>query len=84
MRIIVKVKPNSKIDAVERITQQSLLLEDKNNISVYKVWVKAPPLDGKANIAVKKVLAKYFDVAPSLVNLVSGLTNKNKIFDIVM
>lgn len=83
MRIIVKVKPNAKADSVERVSQQSLLLEDKAEMGVYKVSVKAPPVDGKANIAVKKVLADYFYVAPSLVSLVSGSTVKNKIFEIL-
>jgi uncharacterized protein (TIGR00251 family) len=83
MKIVVKVKPNAKVEEVERVTQPSLLLEDKKELDVYKVSVKAPPVGGKANKAVIKALADYFDVAPSLVNLVSGTTSKNKIFEII-
>ncbi len=83
MKIVVKVKPNAKVEEVERVTQTSLLLEDKKEMSVYKVSVKAPPVGGKANKAVVNALADYFDVAPSLISLVSGPTSKNKIFEII-
>lgn len=83
MKIVVKVKPNAKVEEVERVTQPSLLLEDKKELDVYKVSVKAPPIGGKANMAVIKALADYSDVAPSLVSLVSGTTSKNKIFEII-
>ncbi len=84
MRIIVKVKPNAKVQVVERVKQSSLLTEDKNEIPVYKVAVKEPPVDGKANKAVVKALASYFEVAPSLVSLVSGVSVKQKVFEILM
>ncbi len=84
MRIIVKVKPNAKVQVVERVKQSSLLTEDKNEMPVYKVAVKEPPVDGKANKAVVKALASYFEVAPSLVSLVSGVSVKQKVFEILM
>ena len=84
MRIIVKVKPNAKVQVVERVKQSSLLTEDKNEMPVYKVQVKEPPVDGKANKAVVKALASYFEVAPSLVSLVSGVSVKQKVFEILM
>ena len=84
MRIIVTVKPNAKVQVVERVKQSSLLTEDKNEMPVYKVAVKEPPVDGKANKAVVKALASYFEVAPSLVSLVSGVSVKQKVFEILM
>ena len=83
MRIIVKVKPNAKNETVERVTQPTLLLEDKKEMDIYKVSVKEPPVDGKANKAVIKALAKYFEVSSSLVNLVSGASVKQKVFEIL-
>ena len=71
MKISVKVKASSSREKVEKI--------DDNN---YSVWVRAKPADGKANEAVIKALAGYFDIAKSKVNLVKGRTSKQKIFEI--
>ncbi len=46
------------------------------------VWVKEPPKDGKANRAIVRALALYFNVAPSRVNLISGFSSKKKIFEV--
>lgn len=84
MKIIVKVKPNSKIESVERITQSTLdLLGDKHVLTEYKVSVKEHPIGGKANNAVSKVLAKYFNIAPSLIKLTSGTSSKKKTYEII-
>ena len=83
MKIIVQAKPNAKKDLVEKITQPTLGFEDTPpGFDVYKVWVKAPPVDGKANKAIIAVLADYFNIAPSLVRLMSGPTAKHKMFEI--
>lgn len=71
MRIFVKAKPNAKEEKVERIDS-----------SHFVVAVKEPPKNGKANEAVAKALAAYFDVAPSRVQLASGFSAKQKIFEI--
>jgi len=83
MRIIVRVKPSAKTETVERVGQPSLGFEEaRSDMVEYKVSVKEPPVGGKANEATVKVLAKYFDVAPSLVRLVSGASAKRKVFEI--
>ena len=83
MRILVKAKPRSKVEKVERVGQPTLDLGGKKTeLVVYKVSVKEPPVDGRANEAVVKALAKYFDVAISNVRLVSGETSRQKIFEI--
>ena len=46
------------------------------------VKVKEPPIEGKANRAVVRVLARHFGVAPSRVRIVSGLTSKDKVIEI--
>lgn len=83
MRIIVKAKPSAKQEKVERLTQPSLHLEGtKIELDIYKVSVKEPPVSGRANDAIIRALAGYFDVAPSKIRLVSGQTSKKKIFEI--
>ncbi len=85
MKIVVKAKPNSKIEKVEKLTQPTLNFEDDDtSLDIYKVSIKEPPVDGKANRAVIHALARYFDVAPSLVTLVSGPTSKQKVFEVDM
>lgn len=83
MKILVKAKTRAKSEKVERLDQQSLGLEkDVQNIPSYKVSVKEAPERGRANEAIIKLLADYFKVSPSLVNLVSGQTSKQKVFEI--
>ncbi len=83
MKIIVKAKPNSKKVLVEKITQPTLLDEEtETKVDIYKVSIKEPPVEGKANKAIIKALAEYFDIAPSLIFLTSGPTSRQKIFEI--
>jgi len=46
------------------------------------VKVTAPPEKGKANEAVIKILADYFSVPKSSVNIVGGKSTRTKIIDI--
>lgn len=73
MRIYVTAKTNAKVEKVECI--------DKTH---YKVATKATPIDGKANQALIKVLAKHFGIAKSLVTLKSGESSKQKVFEIMV
>jgi hypothetical protein len=83
MRIIVKAKVNAKKENIERMTDPTQsLLGDSSKLAVYKVSVREPAVDGKANKAIIQAVAKYFDVAPSLVSIVSGLTSKTKTLEI--
>lgn len=43
------------------------------------VYVTAIAEDGKANEAMIKLLAKYFDVASSKITIIKGMTNRNKV-----
>lgn len=80
MKIIVKAKTKAKVTKVERVTQPSLGLDNKEELVTYKVSVKEAPVDGRANEAIIKALAEYFDVAPSSISLVTGQTSKQKVF----
>lgn len=69
MKISVIVKVNSKENKLEKITDNS-----------FKINVKAPNKDGKANREVIKLLAEYFKVTKQEVTLKSGYKSKNKLF----
>lgn len=71
MKINVKSKPSSKKDKVEKI-------DDAN----FVVAVKEPAVDGKANKAVVKALAKYLNVSSAKLQITSGQTSKQKIIEI--
>ena len=73
MRINIKAKPAAWEEKVERI--------DENN---FVVTVKEPPVEGRANVAIIKVLADYFQIAPSQVRLVSGFASRQKVFEIIL
>jgi hypothetical protein len=47
-----------------------------------KVRVAAPPVDGEANHALLRLLARRLGVAPSQLRLVSGETGRTKVIDI--
>ena len=69
---------------MERVDQPTLGLGgDKNPMPVYKVSVREPAVDGRANEAISQALGKHFKVARSSVRLVSGRTSRHKIFEIV-
>jgi uncharacterized protein (TIGR00251 family) len=72
MIVGVRVKPGSrKAPLVE--------VGDDGELTVY---VRERPVEGKANDAVIKLLAKHFGVPPSRVELVGGSTSRVKRFRI--
>jgi uncharacterized protein (TIGR00251 family) len=73
VRIPIKVKPRSKTEGVTK----------EIDGDVYVVRVKAPPVEGKANRAVLKLLAKHFGVPESRLRIVSGLSSKNKVVEVM-
>lgn len=72
MKISVHIKPNSR-------HREEVVKNDDDTLTVY---IKAPAIEGRANAAAIKLLAKHFKVAPSKVKLVRGVTSKYKIFEI--
>ncbi len=71
MNISVIAHPNSKKPRVE-----------KDLLGQLHVYVREPPLEGKANAAIIESLAEYFEMKKSAVLLVSGEKSKNKVFSI--
>ena len=47
-----------------------------------KIAIAAPPVEGKANKKCIAYLAKYFDIAKSKIEIISGQTSKNKLIKI--
>lgn len=45
-----------------------------------RVWVTAPPQDGRATEAIRKLLAKALGVASTRLTLVKGATARDKVF----
>jgi len=89
MKIFVQVKAGAKVEKIEEILltppaeSGHLPSNEGRKIKNYKVWVKAPAKENKANEAVVKVLAKYFGTAKSNVNILSGLKSKKKIVEVI-
>ena len=72
MRIYLKVIPRSSRNIVEKISEGE-----------YRVHIIAPPVDGKANETLIKILAKYFGVAKSAVSIVGGKSSSKKMVDVL-
>lgn len=82
MKIFVKAKPGAKEEKVEiEKPQQSLWQIDEKDLHL-KISVKERPIEGRANDAIKKALAKYLDISNSQLTLISGASSKNKVFEV--
>jgi uncharacterized protein (TIGR00251 family) len=71
MKKQVKVKPNAHKQKIEEAADGSLI-----------VHLKSPPVEGKANEELIKLLAKKFEVQRSQVVIKSGIASRNKLVEI--
>lgn len=71
MKISVVVKTNARRNSVEKISEQE-----------YRVFVNAPPVEGKANEAVIRLLSDFFSVPKSSIRLLHGHHGKKKLFEL--
>jgi uncharacterized protein (TIGR00251 family) len=71
VRIAVRVQPRAKRNAIAG-DRDGLLL----------VRVTAPPVEGKANDAVRKLLAKRLGIAPGRVSIARGASGRDKLVEI--
>ncbi|GBO56756.1 hypothetical protein APA_5091 [Pseudanabaena sp. lw0831] len=71
MKKLVKVKPNSR--------KQAIIEESDGSLTVH---LKSPPVDGKANKELVELLAKKFSVPKSHITIQLGLSGRNKLIDI--
>ena len=72
MRIFVTAKTNAREEAVQKIDETHFV-----------VSVKASPVEGKANIALIKILSRFLKIPKSQIVLRSGATGKKKVFEIL-
>jgi hypothetical protein len=72
MRLKLKVKPNAK--------EEKVLGFDKSG--ALNVCVKAPPVEGKANRALIRLLSSFIGIPKNKVKIVSGLHSKLKVVEI--
>ncbi|MFH1441429.1 MAG: DUF167 domain-containing protein [Candidatus Omnitrophota bacterium] len=72
MKFNVKVKANSKVEQIEKLSGNE-----------YSVKVKSPAQEGRANQALINLLSKYFDIPKSKVIIIKGHKNKNKTIEIL-
>jgi len=68
-KVYVKVKTGKKEENIEVVSENSL-----------KVEIKELPKEGKANLALIKVLSDYYGVPKINVELVKGFRSRNKVF----
>lgn len=72
MRVLrVKVKPNAKKQSIQTADDGSLVIS-----------LKSPPVDGKANEELIRLLAKEFSVAKARIQIKSGSSSRQKIIQI--
>lgn len=71
MLIRVKAFPSSK--------KNRILAKEENSLQVY---TKSKAEQGKANSAIKEMLAAHFDVSLKQVKLLRGFKQQNKLFNI--
>ncbi|ACK69132.1 protein of unknown function DUF167 [Gloeothece citriformis PCC 7424] len=72
MKIQVKVKPNAKHQKIEEAEDGSLIIS-----------LKSPPVEGKANQELIKLLAQKYRVTKSQISIQSGLSSRNKLIEIL-
>ena len=72
MKIFIKVKPKASQAKVVKI--------DKTH---YQVYVTQPPEKGKANKQIIKLLADYFGVSLSKINIIAGEKGREKAVEIL-
>jgi uncharacterized protein len=71
MKILVRVKPAAKNNKIEKISENE-----------YSISTKAPAKNGKANEAIIRLLAAYFNISSSRICILVGHNIKNKIIEI--
>jgi uncharacterized protein len=71
MRISIKARPGASKEQVVKGPGKEL-----------RVYLKASPVEGKANEALIRILAEYFDVNKSKIRIITGRQSRNKLIEI--
>ena len=70
-----EVKTDIKVHVVPRSSRNQILVGEND---VFKLKVTAPPIEGKANKAVKELLAKRLGIGKGAVEIISGQRSRKK------
>lgn len=94
-RIFVKAKPGAKVANVKRLEEELFAAPTgerppgRGGVSPrgtfdasFMVSVKEPAKEGRANRAIEKAIAEYFNIPPSRVRIVSGEASKEKVIEV--
>ena len=71
--ITVRITPRSSKNEITGIMEDGTI----------KIRLTAPPVDGKANELLIKFLADILDTAPSKIEIIGGLSNRDKLVTII-
>jgi len=71
MKFFVKAKPDGYEDKVTKIDETHFVVETRE-----------PPLRGRANQAITRLLVGYFKIPAFKIRLIKGAREKSKIFEI--
>ena len=71
MKLLVRIVPNAKQSETVGWEGQTL-----------KIRIAAPPIEGKANAELIRFMAELCDCAPSEIQIIKGLTGKQKALDV--
>lgn len=72
IKLFIRLSPKAKREGIEGI------YTDPDGTERLKIAVSAPPVDGKANEALIKWLAKYLHIAKSAITLTAGAADRTK------
>lgn len=70
LRIAVEAQPNARLERVE--------LWD----TTLRVWVRARPAGGQANLAIEQAIANALGLRRRQVRIIAGATSKHKLVDV--
>lgn len=70
-RILVTVQPNSRSVTVAKISENE-----------FRAAVREPARDGKANLALLDLLARYFGIPKSTLKIIRGHSSRRKIIEL--
>jgi uncharacterized protein (TIGR00251 family) len=68
----IRLKPNSRQEKVE--------MDDNGAL---RVWVNAPPVEGRANAALLELLSETLHIPKSYLSIKRGLGSKNKVVEVI-
>jgi uncharacterized protein len=71
--LAIRVVPRSEKDEIAEIMEDGTI----------KIRITAPPIDGRANDALVRFLAQILDTKASQIEIVAGMTGRNKLVTIL-